>query len=145
VSGRVNFLWLGSGRVSHLWLGFGKFPLIKSNFLIFFPLAQKNLFGLVQKVPGSKLGQPLIYCCSKVSHLWLGFEFGQFPLKMSKFSIFCPSGQKKSLWVGSKSTRIKGWSAFYLLRIKRELRSGQGPSQQKLKYLSSYTYNRKYG
>jgi len=37
-----------------------------------------------------------------VSHLWFGFEFGKFPLKMS---IFCPSGEKNLFgssqrWVG---------------------------------------------
>jgi len=30
-----------------------------------------------------------------VSHLWFGFEFGKFPLKMSNVSIFFPSDQKK--------------------------------------------------
>jgi len=35
------------------------------------------------------------FCCSgRVSHLWLGYGFGKFPLKMLNFSIFCPSGQK---------------------------------------------------
>jgi len=29
-----------------------------------------------------------------VSHLWFGFEFGKFPLKMSNFSIFFLLGQK---------------------------------------------------
>jgi len=38
-----------------------------ANFSIFFPSDQKNIFGLDQKVPGSKVGQPLIYCGSKVS------------------------------------------------------------------------------
>jgi len=45
---------------------------------------------------GSKIFDP-----GRVSHLRFGFEFGKFPLKMSKFSIF-------SLWVGSKSTRVEG-------------------------------------
>jgi len=35
-----------------------------------------------------------------ISHLWFGFGFGKFPLKMSNFSIFSPSSQKESLWVG---------------------------------------------
>jgi len=30
-----------------------------------------------------------------VSHLWFGFEFGKFALKMSNFSIFFALGQKK--------------------------------------------------
>jgi len=61
-----------------------------------------------------------------VSHLWFGF--GKFPLKMSNFSIFFPLEKKKSLRVGSKSIRVKGWSASYLLRVKSKLASGQGPS-----------------
>jgi len=69
------------------------------------------------------------FCGSgRVSHLWLGFEFGKFPLKMSNFSISFPSDQKnifgsgrrragllftaglKQAWVGSGpiSTR-KSW------------------------------------
>jgi len=59
----------GSGWVSHYWFGvdFGKFLLKMANFSISFPLGQKNLFGSGQKVPGSKAGEPLIYCGSKVS------------------------------------------------------------------------------
>jgi len=64
----------------------------------------------------------------RVNHLWLGFEFGKFPLKMSNFSILFPSGQKKSLRVGSESIRVKGGSASYLLRVKSKLGLGQGPS-----------------
>jgi len=55
---RVGSIFCGSGRVSHLWLGFGfgKLPLKTSNFSIFFPFDQKNLFGSGQKVPGVKGG-----------------------------------------------------------------------------------------
>jgi len=56
--------------------------------------------------------------------LWLAFEFGKFPLKMTNFSILFPSDQKKSLWVGSESTRVEGGSASYLLRVKSKLGSG---------------------
>jgi len=38
-----------------------------SNFSIFSLRVKKNCFGSGQKVPGSKLGRPLIYCGSKVS------------------------------------------------------------------------------
>jgi len=64
----------------------------------------------------------------RVSHLWFGFEFGKFPLKMSTFSIF-------SLW--SESTRVEGRWASYLLRVKSKLGSGQGPSliKSQLKYI----------
>jgi len=51
---------------------------------------------------GSKIFDP-----GRVRPFWFGFEFFNFS----------PSGQKKSLWVGSKSTRVKGGSAPYLLRV----------------------------
>jgi len=63
---------------------------------------------------------------SRVSHLWFGFEFGKFPLKRSNFSIFCPSGQKKSLRVGSESTGVGGGSPLFYCGSK--VSSGQGPS-----------------
>jgi len=58
----------------------------------------------------------------------LGLNFENFPLKMSNFSIFFSSGQKKSLLVGSESTRVKAGSASYLLRVKSKFGLGQGPS-----------------
>jgi len=60
----------------------------------------------------------------QVRLLWFGFEFWKFPLKMSNFSIFFPSGQKKMLPVGSESTRVKAGSASYLLRVKSKLGLG---------------------
>jgi len=62
--------------------------------------------------------------CGRVSHLWLGFEFGKFPLKMANFSIFFPLDQKKYLLVGSESTLVEGGSATYLLGVKSKLGSG---------------------
>jgi len=54
-----------------------------------------------------------IICCSgRVSHLWFGFEFGKFPLQTSNFSIFFPSGQKKSLRAGRKVPRSKAGQLF---------------------------------
>jgi len=61
-----------------------------------------------------------------VSHLCFGFW--KFSLKIPNFSVFSPSGPKKSLRVESKSTQVKDWSASYLLRVKSMLGSGQGPS-----------------
>jgi len=69
-----------------------------------------------------------IFDPGRVSNPWFEFGFGKFPLKMSNFSIFFPLGQIKSLGVGSKSTRVKGRSASYLLLVKIKLGSGQGPS-----------------
>jgi len=63
-----------------------------------------------------------------VSHLWFGFGFRKFPLKTSNFSIIFPSDQKKSLRVGSKSARVRGGWASYLLQVKSKCGSGQGPS-----------------
>jgi len=39
-------------------------------------------------------------------------EFGKFPLKMSNFSIFFLSGQKKSLRVGSENNLVEGRFPF---------------------------------
>jgi len=44
---------------------------------------------------------------------------------ISNFSIFFPSDQKKSLWVGSESTRVDCGLASYLLRVKSKLESGR--------------------
>jgi len=77
-----------------------------------------------------------IFCGSGwVRHLWFGFDFGKFPLKMSNFSIF-PFRSKKSLWVGSKYTRVKGRLASYLLQVKSKFGWGQGPSLLKTKFKS---------
>jgi len=65
------------------------------------------------------------FCCSsRVNHLWFGF--GKFPLKIPIFLFFFPSGQKKYLCVGSKSTWVKDESASYLLQVKNILELGQG-------------------
>jgi len=41
------------------------------------------------------------YVSGLVSHLWFGFGFGKFPLKMSIFLVF-PFGQKNIFWSGQK-------------------------------------------
>jgi len=65
------------------------------------------------------------FCGSgRVSHLWFGFWLGKFSLKMSNFTIFFPSGKKKSLQVGSKSIWVKAGSSSYLLWVKSNLGSG---------------------
>jgi len=72
-------------------------------------------------------GQIFVAKVDRISHLWFGFGFGNFPLKIPNFSIFCSSGQTKYLRVRSKSTRIKGGSASYLLLVKSMvLSSGVG-------------------
>jgi len=37
-----------------------------------------------------------------VSHLWFGYGFGKFPLKMSNISIFSPLGKKNVIRSGQK-------------------------------------------
>jgi len=59
VTGRVSFLLLGLGQSFLVWFWVLKNPK-------FFPLGQKNLIGSSQKVSGSKIDQPLIYCGPKV-------------------------------------------------------------------------------
>jgi len=66
------------------------------------------------------------YICSP-GRIWLGF--GKCPLKDILFKVL-PSGQKKSLWVWSKSIRVKGGPASYLLQVKIKLglsQVGSGP------------------
>jgi len=81
------------------------------------------IFVLISDGSGSKIFGP-----GRVSHLWFGFGFGKFLLKMSNCSIFLLLGQKKPFSGRVKNTRVKGRSASYLLRVKSKLRSGQGPS-----------------
>jgi len=77
-----------------------------------------------------------IFDLGQVSHLWFGFRFGKFPLKMSNFSVYFPSGQKKYLGVWSKSTWVEGESASHLLRVKRMLGSGPISTLWAILYIS---------
>jgi len=60
-----KFLTQVGSAIYGLGLGLKNFPL-KMSIFQFFALWVKNLFGLGQKLPGSRVGQPLIYCRSKV-------------------------------------------------------------------------------
>jgi len=88
------------------------------------------VMGSGQKIL-SRVGS--IFCGSgRVSHLWFGFEFQKFPLKMSNFSIFFPSGQKKLLRVRSESTRVEARSESTRVSLlftagQKEARVGSGP------------------
>jgi len=53
-SGQFFVARVRSGRVSNPWFEFEKFPQKMSNFSIFFPSDQKNLFGWVKKYPGQR-------------------------------------------------------------------------------------------
>jgi len=83
-------LQIRDGSGSKVWVGSAIYglPLILENFHIFqlFSLRiKKNLFGLGQKVPGSKAGRPLIYRGSTVSagrvgaHLYFKYNLGKGP------------------------------------------------------------------
>jgi len=104
----VNFLWLGLGQPFIVWVWIWKISPKNVKFSIFFPSDQKNLFGKVQKVPGSKASQFLIYCGSGqgpsllhtlICHLsgsgrvgsaifGLGLPLRNFPLKSQIFQFF---------------------------------------------------------
>jgi len=60
----------------------------------------------------------------RVSHLWFGFGYGKFPLKIPNFSIFCPSGKKSFFGPGQR--RVS--PLFTLGQKYAPVCSGQGPS-----------------
>jgi len=65
----------------------------------------------------------------QVSHPWFEYGFGKFPLKMSNFSIFCPSGQKISLDQVKKYPGQRQFGLFFTAGQKYVgVWSGQGPS-----------------
>jgi len=73
-------------------------------------------------------GQPFLVWVWKIS-----------PKYVKLFNFF-PWGQKKSHRVGSKSTRVKGGVASYLLWVKSKLGSGQGPSLNETEHDASFHY-----
>jgi len=87
VGSRTKFLTrVGLGHFFTAWVGsptsaFGKFPLKIQNYSIFFP------FG--SKITGSRTGQPLIYCGSKVCYG--RFRSGTISKKISKVFTWQPS------------------------------------------------------
>jgi len=62
-----KFLTRVRSDIYGLGLNFENFPLKCQIFQFFSLRVKKNCFRLGRKVPGSKLGRPLIYCGSKVS------------------------------------------------------------------------------
>jgi len=67
--GQIFLTLVRSGQPFMVWFWIWKISPKNVKFLIFFPCfwIKKNLFGLGQKVPGSKAGWSFIYCGSKVS------------------------------------------------------------------------------
>jgi len=116
-SGQINFLLLGLGRHSLVWVW--KFSPKNINFFHFYPSGQKDLFGFGQKVPGqsrgTKPGQPLLYCGSKVcsSQVKAHFYFISFNSKVNpQLSTFwatlpcLPPGSSIRAWVTGQPLRF---------------------------------------
>jgi len=70
-------------------------------------------------VVNSDASRSKIFDLGWVSHVWFGFGFGKFPLKITNFSIFFPSDQKKIFlgWV-KKYPGQRQRLASYLLQAK---------------------------
>jgi len=93
-------------------------------------ISQNGLKTFLDRVCGylEKLGSKSGWVGSgQTSLVW---DWKIYPKNPKNFKLF-PSGQNKSHWVGSKSTRVKDWSVSYLLRAKSILGLGQGPSLEK--------------
>jgi len=76
--------------------------------------------------PGQKFLTQIgsIFCCSgRASHLWFGFGFGKFPLKIPNISIFFHSAPKKISW-----GRVKKYPGQRRVGLKSVLGLVQGPS-----------------
>jgi len=87
-----------------------------SNFSIFCPLGQKNLFGSGRKVPGSEAGQPLIYCGSKVSS---GRVSSQNKVNFIHFSNFFSFKRGEYQLFNKKFS--SAWTKYYLAKTKLTL------------------------
>jgi len=128
---------MGPGQVCHLWFGFEA-----SNFSIFSPFVKKNLFGLGQKVPGSKAGQPLIYRGSKVSSGQVRAHLYWTPSLPATFKIsgYCflllELFRVSQLWFGSGfgkcPLKITNFSNFSPFSPKKYLRAESKKSLVKL-------------
>jgi len=67
-----------------------------------------------------------------VSHLWYGFGFEKFPLKIPNFSIFFLSDQKNIFWSGQKVPWSKAGQPLIYCKSKVCLgRVGAHPSRNK--------------
>jgi len=85
-------------------------------------------------------GNFLVLRPGQVSHFWFVFGFGKLPLKIPNFLIFSLRIQKKSYWVGSKSTWVKDGLVSLLAAGQKYVRvgSGQGPSLIKTAYYKKH-------
>jgi len=80
----VNFFvaQVGSGQPSLVWVW--EISPKNPNFFNFLPF-KNNLIGLGQKVPGSELCWPLIYCVSKVCSGWVR---AHLKLRLDRISLY---------------------------------------------------------
>jgi len=70
----------------------------------------------------------LLLGSGRVSHLWLGFG-NKFTLKPPNFLIISLQVKIYLFGYGQKSIRVKDRLAYYLMRVKSMLRSGQVSSE----------------
>jgi len=97
------------GQVSHLWF--------RSGFLIFSPSGQKNLFIFGQKVPGSKMGRPLISCGSKASLGQIGSGQGPSLIQSMIRILVASKGNQDFFWLFLIGKWCKIKSSLLLLLV----------------------------
>jgi len=149
---RVRSIFCCSGRFGLVWVWFWKISLKKYQIFNFLPFGSIKISSgwvkgrstsyllRVKSMLGSGQGQSLTQGQFCWCHLWLGFGFGKFPLKIPIFSIFLASGQKKSLRVRSKSGGVKGRLTSHLQLVKSNACAGlgQGPSLLQIGFIDKY-------
>jgi len=108
------------------WYISNRYKLLVSHWSYFWKLHPVN--SILPYIILAKTFQQFLTRVASVQPFMVWVWIWKISPKNFKFFNFFPSGQKKSLWVGSESTRVKGGLASYLLRVKTKLGSGQGPS-----------------
>jgi len=112
--GRVGSIFCGLGQVGSgqpfmVWARIRKISPKNVKLFNFFPFGiQKNCFGSGRKVPGSKPGQPLIYCGSKVS----SGRVGSGPISSIGWNVIRWTGIIRYNMVSSGSVRA-AWRDDY--------------------------------
>jgi len=67
----------------------------------------------------------------QVSHLWFGFGFGKFPLKITNFQFFCSSNQQKILMGRAKKYPGQSQASLLFTADQKYARVGSGPISTK--------------
>jgi len=113
-----NFCCSGWVRSAIFGLGLEIFPLNIPNFQ-YLPIgSKKDLIGLGQKVPGSKTGQPLIYCSGRVGTGPIS-RCAWSELELSAWGVEKPPNL--SLRPNFSSLALKLWEIFEVKEIERSL------------------------